>query len=65
MSPDPLAMLLRSFKLPTMAQRYEETLAQSRTIDFNDMIKKATKSKIIRVIIHHLRHKQKKLTCNP
>ena len=29
MPPDPLAMLLRSFKLPTMAQRYEETLASA------------------------------------
>ena len=29
MSSDPLAMLLRSFKLPTMAARYEETLASA------------------------------------
>ena len=29
MSADPLAMLLRSFKLPTMAARYAETLASA------------------------------------
>ena len=29
MSTDPLAMLLRSFKLPTMAARYAETLASA------------------------------------
>ena len=29
MSSDPLGMLLRSFKLPTMAQRYEETLVSA------------------------------------
>lgn len=36
-----LRVFLRIFEV--VLARYEETLAQSRTIDFNDMIKKATK----------------------
>lgn len=35
MSADPLGLLLRSFKLPTMAKRYPETLASAQAQGWN------------------------------